>query len=543
MNQSLVMKLMSVYGILALIFLQACEKENRFQLADQEVTFSKDTILFTSGNVGSLFLQVNVGRLAFNVKAVPPWLQISQFQGNINIGGTTLQFAVDQQSLPQTAKVADINIQTSLGTKKITVIYLPDEKGIPNVTNEITIKNTLLSSTITILNNANKTISWSSSGLGSAFSINKTSGTLKVGESTSIIVTVNRSLINSSGLFESSILFNIDGTPYTTKIFVENFEQAFILDRDVADVAFDKENGYVYFISESPKALNRYNPANGNMVSVDLNFVPVCLAVRPDNKKAIIGHDQKISEIDLTNMTITKSYTTGTKVLDVQLSQNDIAYIFSDHDQWGQLRWINLASGKSYINTQREISSGMVGNLNPNQKWLYAARKIGTNNTLDKFNIDGDKTEFSHAYNTYNFEFAVLENVWFTESGDKMLSGNLLLNCNDDPKKDMATAGKLPFPKVGTWDTKILSAAHSEIDRKFYISLYTNWPIVEYNSTLFVYDSQTLGLVKSFDVIDFIHNGISHKPQLRYIFQHENKIILVMKGHEQDIWSINQLEK
>jgi hypothetical protein len=276
---------------------------------------------------------------------------------------------------------------------------------------------------------------------------------------------------------------------------------------------------------------------------MDLDFVPVCLDLRPDNKKAIIGHDQEITEIDLTNMSISSSYNIGIKILDVQFSQNDVVYIFSDHDQWGYLRWINLKNGNAFTNTQNLISYGMVGNLHPNQKWLYTARKIGTDATLEKFTIDGVKTEFSHTYRSNNFEFAILESVWFTESGDKMLSGNKLLFCDEDPKKDMVIAGELAFPKVGSWDTKILSAAHSEKERKFYISLYTNWPVVEYNSTLFVFDSQTLGLVNSFDVIDFTQNGFSYKPQLRYVFQYQNKIVLVMKGHEHDVWAINQLQK
>ena len=537
------MKVIHIFFVIMIFSIMACEKENRFQLAEQEVTYSKDTILFTRENVGTLFIQVNVGSLIFNVDAVPSWLKISQFQGNINITGTTLQFAVDQQSPPQTTKVADINIQTTLGIKKITVIYLLDQNGIPSVTKEITIKNASISETITIVNNLNRTITWSAPTVGQVLSISKSAGTLKVGESVSVIVTVNRSLINSSGLYESNIIFNIDGKSYNTLVFIENFEQPFVLDRDMTDVAYDKENGYIYFISTSPKALNRYHLANRNMFSMNLNFVPECLALRQDNKKAVIGHNYNISEIDLVNMTLTNTYPTDVKVLDVQLSQNDIAYIFSEQVNWGNLRWINLNNGKSYINTQKELTSGMFGQLHPNQKWLYSARKIGTDGSLEKFIIDGDKTTYSHDYRSNNFEFAILESVWFTESGDKMLSGNQLLACDEDPKKDMTIAGKLPFPKVFTWDIKILSAAHSEKDHKFYISLYTNWPIEQYNSTLYVFDSQTLQLVKSTEIIDFIHNGEQHTPELRYIFQNDNKIILIMKSHEKGVWAINQLNK
>ena len=107
----------------------------------------------------------------------------------------------------------------------------------------------------------------------------------------------------------------------------------------------------------------------------------------------------------------------------------------------------------------------------------------------------------------------------------------------------MVIAGKISFPKDFSWDIKILSAAHSEKDRKFYISLYTNWPIEQYNSTLYVFDSQSLQLVKSTEIIGFIHNGDQHTPQLRYIFQNENKIILIMKSKEKDVWAINQLNK
>ena len=212
------MKVIHIFFVIMIFSIMACEKENRFQLAEQEVTYSKDTILFTRENVGTLFIQVNVGSLIFNVDAVPSWLKISQFQGNINITGTTLQFAVDQQSPPQTTKVADINIQTTLGIKKITVIYLLDQNGIPSVTKEITIKNASISETITIVNNLNRTITWSAPTVGQVLSISKSAGTLKVGESVSVIVTVNRSLINSSGLYESNIIFNIDGKSYNTLV-------------------------------------------------------------------------------------------------------------------------------------------------------------------------------------------------------------------------------------------------------------------------------------------------------------------------------------
>jgi hypothetical protein len=537
------MKRIHIFFAFTLILIFSCEKEYRFQLAEQEILFSKDTVVFSNGNVGTLFLSVNVGNTQFSVNDVPAWLKISRTQGNVNIPGTLIEFSVDLANPPTFTIKGIIEIETPLGIKKITVIYIFNQGGVAFVTKEISIKNSETSGSITIVNNLNKTINWSVTYTDPSLSSDKSSGSLQVGDSNILKVTVNRSLLTSSGVYEGRINFEIDGNQYISKVFIENFEQPFVLDRDMTDVAYDKENGYIYFISTSPKALNRYHLANGNMFSMNLNFVPESLSLRQDNKKAIIGYNYNISEIDLVNMTITNTYPTGVKVLDVQLSQNDIAYIFSEQNNWSNLRWINLNSGKSYINTQKELTSGMIGQLHPNQKWLYSARKIGTDGSLEKFIIDGDKTTYSHDYRSNNFEFAILESVWFTESGDKMLSGNQLLACDEDPKKDMTISGKLPFPKVFTWDIKILSAAHSQKDHKFYISLYTNWPIEQYNNTLYVFDSQTLQLVKSTEIIDFIHNGEQHTPQLRYIFQNDNKIILIMKSHEKEVWAINQLNK
>jgi Viral BACON domain len=537
------MKLTYIIFAFTLLSFFSCEKENRFQLAEQEILFSKDTVVFTNGNVGTLYLSVNVGNTLFNINDIPAWLKISRTQGNVNIPGTLIEFSVDLANPPTFTRKGIIEIESPLGVKKITVIYIFNQGGVAFVTKDVIIKNSEPSGYITIVNNLNKTINWSVTYTDPALSSDKSSGSLQVGDSNILKVTVDRSLLTSSGVYEGRIDFVIDGTQYITKVFVENFGQTVILDRAVVEAVFDKEHDFVYFISSSPKTINRYNLANGEMVSLALNFVPGCLALRPDFKKAIICHDTKLSEIDLTNMSLGKTHNIGINVLSVQLAQNDVVYIFSEQTNWGNLRWINLNSGKSYINTQKELTSGMVGQLHPNQKWLYSARKIGTDGSLEKFIIDGDKTTYSHDYRSKNFEFAILESVWFTESGDKMLSGNQLLVCDEDPKKDMVIAGKLPFPKVFTWDIKILSAAHSETDRKFYISLYTNWPIEQYNSTLYVFDSQSLELVKSTEVINFNHNGEQHTPQLRYIFQNESKIILIMKSQEKDVWAINQLNK
>lgn len=149
------------------------------------------------------------------------WLSASQLGGSIQANRTqSVTFTVNRNYLSE-QKTVVVNLQAFGNSYPITISCAPK-----NITSTMTVEPTILKfaadinqQTFTIRNTGNAAMTWQTSGISSpAVSLSSTSGTVVAGGSSSIIVTIDRTLVTgdmvttfiiSDGIVDQTITLNI----------------------------------------------------------------------------------------------------------------------------------------------------------------------------------------------------------------------------------------------------------------------------------------------------------------------------------------------
>ncbi len=153
------------------------------------------------------------------------WLSASQLGGSIQANRTqSITFTVNRSYLSE-QKTVVVNLQAFGNSFPITISCAPK-----NITSTMTVEPTTLKfaadatqQTFTIRNTGNAALTWQTSGISSpAVTLSSTSGTVAAGGSSSIIVTIDRSLVTndmvttfiiSDGIVDQTITLNILSSP------------------------------------------------------------------------------------------------------------------------------------------------------------------------------------------------------------------------------------------------------------------------------------------------------------------------------------------
>src|SRR5690242_15156651 len=123
------------------------------------------------------------------------------------------------------------------------------------------------------------------------------------------------------------------------------------------------------FVSTNPDLLTIFDPVTGDSHSVSLVMPPTALSIGTDGLHAAVGHDGRISYVNLANGTVEKTLPVSTTVYDLALGNTDI-YAFPLRDQWQAVRVVNIASGTETL-WNWIYAGSTAGKISPNGKFLY----------------------------------------------------------------------------------------------------------------------------------------------------------------------------
>ena len=113
-----------------------------------------------------------------------------------------------------------------------------------------------------------------------------------------------------------------------------------------------------------------------------------------DGIYATVGHDAWVSYINLSRVTLEKTFAVSTDVLDVVLAGNGYVYAFPRTDQWERIRCISIATEVETQSTGNFIYAGTLAKLHPDGDAIFGADNGLSPSDIEKFSIANGTAEY-----------------------------------------------------------------------------------------------------------------------------------------------------
>ena len=209
---------------------------------------------------------------------------------------------------------------------------------------------------------------------------------------------------------------------------------------DVVDAEFDAVHGRLVLVGEEPAQLQILTPSAGELISIALPTAPTCVSVSPDGASAAVGHDGRVTLVDLNAWEVEGSWVCSTDAVDIVHGGNDFAYVLPDWDQLEEIRCINLLTGVETRSPEGYVYGDTFARKRPGAPTMYGSR-------LKRYAIAGAAL----AEGPSVFGYQSVRNLWFNDAGTRILadSGSFFQARDDDA--DRSYAGHLPIPGTILW--------------------------------------------------------------------------------------------
>ena len=528
--------------IFLLLHLLSCEKTTITEIEEQVVTLSEDTLFIREGQYKTLSLSLNVGQVRYEINNSVSWLNVSSFDGFITADQSlTLTLSVNT-ILNNYPASTTLMIKTGEETFNIYVAGLPENPEFVSP-KEIQLNPQLSTAEIFITNPEIEKFGWKLSALPVFMKSDRISGELAPGSFAKLQLTLDTSAIgvDFDTTFTIHITLNQQKEENIT-INIQNFRPGLRLETDVIDGVYSAINQKYFYITSKPKGISFIDMKTLEKTFVPFSFVPTCLTLSQDEKKAAIGHDARITYFDLVSMKVISEFNVDCKAIDVILAPNSYIYVFPERDQWTYLRCINTATGIQECKESYYLYAGSVGELHPTGNWIYYATTNISPNDVHKIDISQGPPEYlydSPYHGTYNLGGYIK----ITANGNKILSGNVFLSSNTDKSADMLYRGTLD--PDNEWQTSQITPRdvyfHPEKDEVFIAMSRYFWSDAK-PEYIYRYNTISLELISKIRLIPIVTEDGNLEPAFpRNVWVLENKMYVVVHTENKEIWEIRYI--
>lgn len=217
-----------------------------------------------------------------------------------------------------------------------------------------------------------------------------------------------------------------------------------VLGYQLIDAEYSAALGRIVTISSGPNALHLYDPVAETSTSIPLALAPQAVSVSPDGLRAAVGHNAFVTYIDLTvPAVIGEPLPISADVGDVVLTTTH-AYVLPRVDQWVELYSLRLSDGAVTTNGTGYIRAGTAARLHPSGTSLYGADNGLSPSDIEKYLISADGTAQYGYDSPYHGDYPMCGNLWFTESGDRIITAcGRVFRASDAMSDDMTYVGAL----------------------------------------------------------------------------------------------------
>jgi len=356
------------------------------------------------------------------------------------------------------------------------------------------------SGTVILKSFGNKQSSWTISSSAPYLSINPSSGTLGPGESVTLQFVLDRSTFTSYGNYYSTLDVTYSGGSRIARLVtrVRDFQESkTYLNKDVVDAEFDQNADKIIFVSANPMSLNVIqNPQNPIISTLALNYIPFCVSISPSGSEAVVGHDGKVTLIDLTNLHIIQTYNVTCKSFDIVHGGNGWVYVFPADQQWTKIRCINLSTGAESLSTGNSIYGNTKAKLYPPGNYIYGANNGLSPSDIEKYDISSGTAE--RLYDSpYHGDYDFSGDFWFLNGSYNLISrAGTSLSTSVLQSQDLLYFGALVMPSLSGPVPRLTGMFQAVSSNKLLCIFSSGYNPSSYiaDSAMYVYDATSLAI-------------------------------------------------
>ncbi|MBS2097908.1 BACON domain-containing protein [Carboxylicivirga linearis] len=501
------------------------------------------SLLFDYYENTKLLVLRNTGNAEINwsLLSIPAYLNASITSGAIAIEDSVkIEVEVDRSQMSNGEHLSEIIIEDENQVQYKVETIVKHMIGMEAVNNSLFFDYFDDTQTLILKNIGSAEITWSLVSIEDYLNLSSTSGTIAVGDSVEIEVVVDRDQM-SNGEYESEIIFEDQNQVQSkVEVLVNNYASTKkMLDYTVVDAEYSKITNKLIFVS-SEQTICVYDPDTEGINSLSLSYLPTCVSVSLDGSKAAVGHDGKVSYVDLASLSLVSTRDISCSALDIVLGNNNWAYIFPIKDQWENIRCIDLDDENSgeTLHTGNSIYAGTKAKLHPSGKYIYGADNGLSPSDLEKYDIQSGTAAYLYD-SPYHGDYNIGGDLWFSEDGLRVFTkGGTVFKTSEIKEQDMLYNGTIQLEsEVSYYNASIESLDHSEASKSlFVISSGEGWD-TNNKPYLYVYNSDNLVFkerisLEGYMVEDNQGSGTVYEAEPFFVFSNSNgtKAIVLTKA-------------
>jgi hypothetical protein len=376
-----------------------------------------------------------------------------------------------------------------------------------------------------------------------------TSGNLPAGDSLEVRFSIDRTNLTAGSFYSSAVLTYGDNHHKEIMFSINNYiEEKWLINGHIIDAEYDRVNDVIIAVSASPNQLRKFDPISETETVVALSLPPTCVSVSPDGNFAAVGHNARVSYVDLTSMQVQHVYHVTTNAIDIVLPLNGWVYVFPATDQWERIRCINLTTGVETLHTGNSIRAGTLVKLHPSGNFIYGADNGLSPSDFEKYDISGGTAVYLYD-SPYHGSYSFGGNIWISDDGTRLFARSRnVFTSSDTPSLDMLYNGNL----AGQGSVKTLDH-HSIAGEICAVFVSGGWSAVPDNEVRF-YNAEYLAFTGTISLPGFFlpdgsGGGNSFQSQGYFVFFNSNAthiIALVYAGegtNSLNNWAITTHER
>jgi len=375
--------------IIGIALFTGCKKDND----SPQLVLSDSELVFNGIETKSIWLSVQpFKKCAYQVTSCPEWLEIKPMGGSFAVDAIQeLKITTAYELSKHGVFEGNIVIYSTLGEKTVHVKGIVGDVVYYDFPDTLDVDVLVTTKKFTIENKGNMDFSFSLEPANDYISIANATGQISVGKKKEVEITIHRDKMTETNDYQSAIYLKVNDRTDTITVVIHHLvERKIHLESDVVDAEYSRKREMMVYVASNPMKLYLFHTKNNVIESIDLDFVPTCVSISPDQNYAVVGHDAHISYIDLNSKSVIRTYNVSCYVFDIVFGDNNWAYAFPKDESQYEIRCVNLSltNDNETLQTEHYIYWGSKARLYPKGKYIYVSRY------LQKYSIKNGTAEY-----------------------------------------------------------------------------------------------------------------------------------------------------
>lgn len=477
--------------------------------AHPEIAITPSTLHFGEEITEQTFTIKNTGKgfLNWSLENANQWLEFYPYSGSLYTGqSTSVTAVVWRDGLAPGTNTGNVMVYSNAENGQLEMSFsmdVPEFKQIDVFPEELIFDYFVEQMNVMLHSTGNVAADWTIICSDDYVTASLPSGNLQAGDSVGVKFSIDRTNL-AAGTFNSSAIVTYGNNQQKEISFTINnyIEEKWLIDGHIMDAEYDRVNDVIIAVSVSPNQLRKFDPITQTETFVALNLAPTCVSVSPDGNFAAVGHNARVSYVDLASMQVLQVYNVTTNAIDIVLPSNGWVYVFPATDQWEKIRCVNLSTGVETLHTGYNIYAGTLAKLHPSGNYIYGANNGLSPSDFEKYDISGGTAVFLYD-SPYHGDYSFGGNIWIADDGTRLFARSKnVFTSSDIPANDMLYNGNL----AGDGSVKTLD--HHSVSGKICTVFATgSWSAVPDNEVR-IYNAEYLAFNSTIPLPDFfLPNG------------------------------------